>query len=395
MKRPDRAHGVPFLLLTLALLFLFTPVRIVRIVALFYLLALFFAWLYARLVPRAISVERVQETVHGIKLQAIELELTVRNRSAVPISLFTVTDVAGGLFVTSPSMTLSLGAGETRTVSYGAQGRTRGAFELGPVTLGGRDPFGLLAWQRRIELPGRAVIYPTIHRMHLSYRHGIPTGTLAAKDMRYEDVTQFRSVREYVPGDDLRRINWKVSAKNNKLFTTEFDATLSVPVVVVLNFSRDDYPRRQRESLLERGAELAASVPFFYGGLQQHMAFIATGVDNASGDHFPVRAAGSGFEHAQSILELVATMSPRDGHANFSQVLLTSGLAVPTGARVVIVSPPLHPEQADVLISLRRRGTNVLLLQIDSHLERSVDDVVRASFPVVSIRSIGSELLHD
>jgi len=385
MRSPNRRNGVPFLLVVLAMLFLFTPVRIVRIVALLYVLAFLSAWLYTRLAPRAITVERVQEIVHGIKLQTIELELTVRNRSVIPIPLFT----------TSTSMVVSLGAGDARSVGYRAQGRKRGAFELGPVTLDGRDPFGFLTWQRRIELTGHAIIYPTIHRMDLSYRHGVPTGTLEVNDKRYEDVTQFRTLREYVPGDDIKRINWKASAKNNKLFTTEFDATLSVPVVVVLNFSREDYPRRHRESLLERAAELAASVPFFYGGLEQEMAFIGTGVNRANGDQLLVCGTGSGFAHAQSILELIATISPREGHADFSRLLLGSGLVIPTGARVVIVSPPLKREQADVLISIRRRGTNLLLLQVESQVEQRADEFIGAAFPVISIRSIGNEVLRD
>lgn len=386
-----RARTAPIgLLVVAALLFLFTPLRVVRVIALLILLVYAVAFLFVRLAPRGLKVSRAEELSHAMKLQTFDVTLTLRNRGVLPVPLVTVTDLPGSLYTASASAIVSVGAGEERGIAYRAQGRERGAYELGPVTISGRDPFGLLSWSRRIELPGRVVVYPTIHRLDFVVRRGVPSGTLAVADRMYEDVTRFRSLREYVPGDDVKRINWKASAKNNKLFTTEFDATLSAPVLTVLNFSRDDFPRRQRESLLERAAELAASVPFHFSALDQQVGFVTSG--RAPGGEGPlIRATGAGYEHAQGILELIATLEPSDGHADFAALLYRSGVTAGTGMKIIVVSPPPRREQADVLVAARRKGTNLMLVQVESQVERTEDAHVAGALPIVPVRSIGGE----
>lgn len=393
MKKKERDAPL-FLLILLAIVFLVTPVRLVRVTALLALLAYAGSFLYSRFIPRAITVTRPIPTIHAIKLQTLQIELIVQNRSVLPVSFFTITDATNGLRTSTSSAVISLRPGEERTVSYRVQGESRGAVPLGPITLEGSDPLGLLRWSRRVEVPGTAIIYPTIHRMALSYRRGNPSGTLAVNDKRYEDVTQFRSLREYVPGDDIKRINWKASAKNNKLFTTEFDSTLSLPVVVLFNFSRDDYPRRQRDALLERGAELAASVPFYYGGLGQEIGFVSSGLAPGSNE-IPLRAIAGGYEHSQAILELISTLSPREGRADFRTLLFSSGLTIGTGTRVVVVSPPLTQGQAEVLVAARQRGGNILMLQVESQVERTVDEFVAGAFPIVGVRTVAGETIRE
>jgi uncharacterized protein (DUF58 family) len=380
-------------LLLLAFFFLFTPVRYVRYIAILYILLVAASFAYSRMLPYAIWVDRVNQVSRGIKLQDIELKLRVRNRTMFPIPYFTMADSRGKLFTKSDSFLLTLGPFEEKVVSYTVQGHTRGDFSVGPVRIEGSDPFGLFTWQQRLEAPGTVIVYPTIHPLDLVYKQGLPSGSLRIDDKMYEDVTQFRSLREYVPGDDMKRINWKASAKTSKLFTMEFDSTLYFPVMVVLNFCRDDYPARQREALIERAAELAASVPFFYAKLKQEIGFISTGnLPGESGySSVPMKA---GYEHAQGMLELISKLTPSEGHADFNEMLYQSGINVQMGTKVIVVSPPFSHDQADVLIAAKRKGMNLLVLQIESQTERVDDEYFAGALSVVSVRKLGGEVIH-
>jgi uncharacterized protein (DUF58 family) len=380
-------------LLLLAFFFLFTPVRYVRYIAILYILLVAASFAYSRMLPYAIWVDRVNQVSRGIKLQDIELKLRVRNRTMFPIPYFTMADSRGKLFTKSDSFLLTLGPFEEKVVSYTVQGHTRGDFSVGPVRIEGSDPFGLFTWQQRLEAPGTVIVYPTIHPLDLVYKQGLPSGSLRIDDKMYEDVTQFRSLREYVPGDDMKRINWKASAKTSKLFTMEFDSTLYFPVMVVLNFCRDDYPARQREALIERAAELAASVPFFYAKLKQEIGFISTGnLPGESGySSVPMKA---GYEHAQGMLELISKLTPSEGHADFNEMLYQSGINVQMGTKVIVVSPPFSHDQADVLIAAKRKGMNLLVLQIESQTERVDDEYFAGALNVVSVRKLGGEVIH-
>lgn len=380
-------------LLPLVFFFLYTPVPFVRYITALYLVVVLLAFIYTRVLPYAIVVTRVDDTQRGIKLQDIELRLRVRNRSILPVPYFTVADAHGQLFTRSDNWLVNLRPFEEREVSYTVQGQHRGAYELGPVTITGDGPFGLFSWRRSIDVPGTVVVYPSIHRLDLIYRQGLPAGSLPIDNKMYEDVTQFRSLREYVAGDDMKRINWKASAKTDKLFTMEFDSTLYFSVLVVLNFCRDDYPKRQRESLVERAAELAASVPFYYTQLKQEIGFISTGNLPGEGGYAtaPIKA---GYGHAQGILELISRLEPVDGHADFNAMLYQSGIAVPTGTRVIVVSPTFSQSQADVLIAAERRGMNLLVMQIESQVERVQDEYFAGALNVIPIGRIGGETIH-
>ena len=380
-------------LLPLLFFFLYTPAPLVRYVAALLVLLFALALIYARILPRAVVVTRVNDVERGIKLQDIELRLRIRNRSILPIPYFTVTDAHGPLYTRSDSWLVNLGPFEERVVAYTVQGQSRGEFTLGPVTVQGSGPFGLFPWQKRIDVPGSVVVYPTIHRLDLIYRQGLPSGNLRIDDKMYEDVTQFRSLREYVAGDDMKRINWKASAKTDKLFTMEFDSTLYFPVLVILNFCRDDYPARQRESLMERAAEMAASVPFYYTQLKQEIGLISTGnLPDASG--YATAPIKAGYGHAQGILELISKLASVEGHADFNAMLYESGVGVPMGTKVIVVSPPFSQSQADVLISAKRRGMNLLVLQIESQVEKVEDEYFAGALKVVSIGRVGGETIH-
>lgn len=95
--------------------------------------------------------------------------------------------------------------------------RARGVQTVGPTTISLLDPLGL--WTRTIHDPNthRITVYPRIH----------PLGHTAALLEGYVGVTaereHFDGVREYRPGDPLRDVNWKSSAKRvDGLVVTEY-----------------------------------------------------------------------------------------------------------------------------------------------------------------------------
>jgi uncharacterized protein (DUF58 family) len=393
MRNSKALVGVILAVGVLLFFYLFTPVRYVRYFAVVYLLVIAGGFLYSRIVPFAVDIVRADPVLRGIKLQDIELRLRVRNKTIFPVPYFSLSDTRGQLFSDSGTFAFSLGPFEERTLSYIVKGHSRGEFPVGPVTMKGSDPFGFFPWQRRVDAKGSVIVYPTIHPMDLVYRQGLPSGSLHIDDKMYEDVTQFRSLREYVPGDDMKRINWKASAKNNKLYTMEFDSTLYFPVLTVLNFCRDDFPMRHREALIERAAEIAASIPFFYTNLKQEIGFVSTG--NLKGETgFSTVPMKAGYEHAQGILELISKLQPVDGRADFNELFFQSGVNIQMGTKVIVVSPPFSQQQADVLIAAKRKGTNLLVLQIEPLTERVADEHFKGALKVISVKELGRETIH-
>lgn len=394
-----RIIGYIVLILVLLVFFLFSPSR-VRYVSFFFIGAIVLTFLYGRLIPLFLTARHQDDVIRGIKLQHMLVRIQVHNRSFLPISFFTLGDTTGEMFAERYNFLVSLGPLETQTITYRIRGDRRGEYFIGPIKLKGTDPLGLYSWTKRIESPLRAIVYPTIRQVDLLNRQGLPAGSLKINDKMYEDVTQFRSLREYVPGDDMKRINWKASAKTSKLYTMEFDSTLYFPVLIMLNFCYDDYPMRLRNQMVERAAETAASLAFYYAELKQEIGFITTGTTQTesaattAGDLLVVQGK-SGYEHAQEILEVIAKLKTVEGRADFNSMLFRSGSSIAMGTKVLVVTPRVSEEQAQSLIGARRKGLNIQVLQLETSGERRDEDYLRGALRVIPVKEMGQDTIHE
>ena len=399
-QNPRRIVGYILLVLVLLFFFLFSPSR-VRFFSFFFLGSIALTFVYGRLIPLFITARHELDVIRGIKLQHMQVRLEIRNRSFLPISYFTIGDTTGELFAERYNFLVNLGPFEQRTIIYDVRGDRRGEYFVGPLRLKGSDPIGLFAWTKRIESRMRVIVYPTIRSVDLINRQGLPAGNININDKMYEDVTQFRSLREYVPGDDMKRINWKASAKTNTLYTMEFDSTLYFPVLIILNFCFDDFPVRMRNQMIERAAEVAASLAFYYADLKQEIGFVTNGTTEtesaarSTGELLVVQGK-SGYEHAQEILEVIAKLKTvGGGKADFNGMLFRSGSSIAMGTKVLVVTPRASDTQARSLIAARRKGLNIQVLQLESTSERRDEDQLRGALPVISVKETAQDTIHE
>ena len=360
--------AVPLLLVAL---YLFSPVAAVRYLALVPLVLRGIALLYAWLASRAIEVSRTESVLYTNRFAAFEVTLTVRNRLPLPVHYLRVGDRAGAFVArSSPSFVLGLGPFEQRELRYTLEGHQRGEFQLGPVDISGSDGLGLFPFGRQIEDRAAVMVYPSVFRLDLDRKSGLPSGNLTVSNRLFEDITRFRSIREYLPGDELKRVNWKASARLNKLFTMEYEPSIYFPVLVLLNLTAEDYPLAQRAHQLERAIEMAASLVFYCVELQQKVGLMTSG--HISGiDGFASSPVRPGYAHANAALELLARVSTSQAAAggeppNFADLVLTGEVEVASGSRILVVSPPLREQHSAALLALRRRGFKVEAFVVSS-----------------------------
>jgi uncharacterized protein (DUF58 family) len=81
---------------------------------------------------------------------------------------------------------------------------------------------------------------------------------------------EFASHREYAPGDDLRHVNWKLYARQRRLYVKEFDAETNLNLYLLLDISRSMDCANTGVSKLTYGSALAAALAHL--ALKQHDA---------------------------------------------------------------------------------------------------------------------------
>jgi len=117
---------------------------------------------------------------------------------------------------------------------------------------------------------------------------------------------EFASHREYVQGDDLRHVNWKLYARQNRLYVKQFDAETNMNLYLLLDVSSSMECKNVGVSKREYGAALAASLSHL--ALRQHDAVGLILLADEVIAHLPPRARP---HQLQEILRVITATTPR------------------------------------------------------------------------------------
>ncbi len=390
----DRRVRELLLLFLLILVFLFLPFKFLRVAVAALLLLRVFAVLYNSLAPRLVRVMREGQTIYANCNQDFQVTLIFRNVSPVPLYLMTVKDtLSSGIFAeNSAEFKVSLRAFETKKIVYTAVGRSRGAYSAGPVMLNGQDPFGTYSFKRKIPSDLRIIVYPTVRELDLPQKTGLPSGNIKVGNKLYEDLTRYSAIREYQPGDEMKRINWKASARMGKLFSMEYQPSIYFPVLVVVNLSEKDFPLRGKESQVNRITETAASLVFYAVRIKQAIGLVTTGIipGEEQRPNAPVKA---GYGNAVNILEILARVQLDPDYVNFASFMVKAGVNIPNGTKIFVVSPPLKEEEAVQLMSQRRKGRHIELFEVTTRFTEKKNEVIH-DIRTHAVKEHGEELVH-
>ena len=118
-------------------------------------------------------------------------------------------------------------------------------------------PFGLFRARRRVNAPLRVLVYPQVFDFAVARPCGeLREGpTLPSPAQR---IGEFRGAREYQPGDSLRQVHWKSSARSGRLMVKEYDRSPESQTVLFINAGHN--AGTGKESTFEYGIKLAASI---------------------------------------------------------------------------------------------------------------------------------------
>lgn len=150
-------------------------------------------------------------------------------------------------------------------VTYEVAYEARGERTIGPATVRARDVLGL--FERELRVPGRdsVLVYPEVYRLTSWGRQHITSLEDLGRSRQREE---FESLREYAPGDSLRDVHWRTTAKRDDLIVQEFAAEVEAESVTMTGGGD---PERADElasvlasialALFEEGIPVSLSVP--------------------------------------------------------------------------------------------------------------------------------------
>ncbi len=329
--------------------------------------------------------------------ETITLRLVVENRKLLPLPWLEVEDefpevlgLHGGrlephhkprrmLLITA----LSLWWFQRVARRYQVHCSARGVFSFGPVTLRSGDPFGILTREQQVEHLDTILVYPPIlpiERFGLPSRY--PFGEHAAPRRLLEDPLRVAGVRDWAPGDELRRVHWKATARALTLQSKVYEPTTTWTLALFLNVN--SYPNPVlgiNPALLELVIAAAASIGAWATEQGYAVGLYSNGTQAITEVDEPLPAAGedrakesflaarvrlppsSRPEQLPRLLEALARLIPYFG-SPLEELLVREQTHLPLGTTVVVLSTAtaITPALLDALLQMRARGYVVTVL---------------------------------
>jgi uncharacterized protein (DUF58 family) len=164
-------------------------------------------------------------------------------------------------------------------------------------------------------------------------------------------------VREYVPGDPLRRMHWKSTARTGKLNVIEFEESRSVNIVLAIDLHRGSHVGHGRESTFEYLVRTAASLAET-AIRQGATARLAVAGERDS------EATGRGTDHLFAILRGLARIEPDDKEP-LSRTISGRVGNLTAGTTLVVLTSGLDSDLPAALSMYARSGIRVVVIYAD------------------------------
>ena len=125
----------------------------------------------------------------------------------------------------------------------------RGAFPLGPTILTSGDPFGLFRYRRSFPPQESLIVLPMIFDLaHFSSPPGLISGGPVIHRKAADITPHAAGVREYSPGDPMRRIHWPTTVRRGQVMVKEFEQDPQAEVWLFLDAQETvHFEKRQRQ----------------------------------------------------------------------------------------------------------------------------------------------------
>lgn len=252
---------------------------------------------------------------------------------------------------------VSLPRGATVVLSYAITARVKGAFDVGPLRIRSHDPLGLSFESTSSGESARLVVAPPMEDVRgvriAPQRTRLSFGQVLSRTVGLG--TEFFGVREYTPGDETRRVNWKASARLDRLFTNEYEGERTSDAVIVLDARTASEVGPAEGSTTELGVRAALGIASALLGSGNRVGIV---IQRGMLDWvYP----GYGKKQLYRILDALVRVRP-GGSWGLEHVAWVLARFFPRNLLIILVSPLMDSRSVGAVAALVARGLDVAVV---------------------------------
>lgn len=335
---------------------------------------------WTRYGAQRLDYTRQLATERAVAGDSVQLDITIWNRKRLPLPWVTAEDrVAAGLTVRErPELDRAAPADTTppfrndwaltwyeRVVRhFHLDDLRRGSYRFGPVHLFVHDILGRPAADAELELTDTLLVAPRTAAVHHPEHDVAPLGERRARSSLTTDPALYAGVRPFQPGDSVRQIHWRATARVGSPVSRRLEPARGRDVVLVVDVQTVDGPYwlTWDEDAFEALCVVAASLArqLLAGGASVGMAAASFGGSSQKIAWLPPRASLAQLPRAG---ELLARIRPVPS-GPLSELLSWLNRHVPPGTSIVLITARDPGRQLAALRRMKRLGYGVELVMI-------------------------------
>ncbi len=321
---------------------------------------------WAWLLRERVSAERRTSAAWVVAGDPLREQFTLVNQGWLPALWARVRDGSALPGYTADRVESVDAHGERAWISTGACQR-RGVFRIGPWDLQMSDPLGLFEVTQHYPATTTIMVYPRAsHLPDLQLPRGRAAGRAALLERSPAETITVGDLRDYAPGDSLRRVHWRATARHDRLIVREFEREPTGDLWLILDLDAAAQAGQGAEATQEYAVILAASLAaqFTRQGERRGVGLLTSGLK-------PVALPpGRGQGQLWRILHALAEVEPGPGQP-LAALLDRTGPILGNGRTLVVITPSLAPDWVAPLVALEGRGNAPAVILLDSDQLRS------------------------
>jgi len=266
------------------------------------------------------------------------------------------------------SQIITLGPRERIRLNYNLRAHKRGYYTVGPLQVSSGDLLGMSAERITEGAKEHLTVYPRVLPLSkVKLPSHSPMGTMRHKQPIFEDPSRPTGKRDYMPGDSMRRIDWKTTAAIGRLQTKLFEPSIALETAIFLNLNLADYTIRTRFDATELAIVVTASLANWVIAQRQSAGLIANGHDALSADTTPIPLQPrKGRAHLMRILEILARLRAVETDP-FTTLIRQHRVRLAWGTTLVVVTGAADQSLLEELLQCQRAGLNPVLILCGEH----------------------------
>ena len=339
------------------------------------------SWVWTFFIGRSLSLQRSAraqranvgdifeerfEVVNGSRWLAPWVE--VRNDSSLPYS--------------SGSRILTMVLGRQKRNYLARTWLTRrGAFTLGPTRVSTGDPLGIFRSTKDIPFTQTLVVLPLLFEIRsFVFPPGLLSGGQVIRQKSSDITPHAAGVREYVHGDEMKRIHWPTSIRRNHLMVKEFEQDPQAEVWLFLDAQKSVHAEKKHAvdevpvenmlfgrkpkfhlppSTLEYSISITASLTHYFLSQRRAVGFVS------AGQAFTVLPAERSDRQEGKILETLAFVEA-NGELSLAALTAAQASQLSQGSSAILITPTVRPDLIVAVDDLQRRYLRPIVILMDA-----------------------------